>query len=89
MSGVERKGREGERDRAPDLTTLTHSGLSLLASCALWLGLRGHTHTHIYLSMHVADEDILGRCVCVRVCVCVCDHIRICASVKQVANENK
>lgn len=83
-SSVENKGgREGEkasrswtvekveRDGAPDLTTLTHSGLSLLASCALWSIRRGHTRTHIYLSTHAGDEDILGLCagVCVRECV--------------------
>lgn len=63
-----------ERDGAPDLTTLTHSGLSLLASCALWSTRRGHTRTHIYLSTHAGDEDILGlyERVCAYVCVCVC-----------------
>lgn len=61
-----------ERDGAPDLTTLTHSGLSLLASCALWLTPRGHTRTHIYLSTHAGDEDILGLYACVCVCLCVC-----------------
>lgn len=60
-----------ERDGAPDLTTLTHSGLSLLASCALWSICRGHTRTHIYLSTHAGDEDILGlyACVCLSVCL--------------------
>lgn len=53
-----------EIDGAPDLTTLTHSRLSLLASCALWFIQRGHTHTHIYLSMHAGDERILGLYVC-------------------------
>lgn len=63
-----------ERDGAPDLTTLTHSGLSLLASCALWLTQRGHTRTHIYLSTHAGDEDILGlrECMCVYVGISVC-----------------
>lgn len=58
-----------ERDGAPDLTTLTHSGLSLPASCALWSIRRGHTRTHIYLSTHAGDEDILGlsACVCLSV----------------------
>lgn len=50
------------RAGAPDLTTLTHSGLSLPASCALWSTQRGHTRTHIYLSTHAGDEDILGLC---------------------------
>lgn len=59
-----------EKDRAPDLTTLTHSGLSLLASCALRSSQRGHTRTHVYLSTHVGDEDILGLCACVCLSVC-------------------
>lgn len=58
-----------ERDGAPDLTTLTHSGLSLLASCALWSIRRGHTRTHIYLSTHAGDENILGLYVCLSVCL--------------------
>lgn len=58
-----------ERDGAPDLTTLTHLGLSLLASCALWSTERGHTRTHIYLSTHAGDEDILGLCECVCMCM--------------------
>lgn len=63
-----------ERDGAPDLTTLTHSGLSLLASCALWSIPRGHTRTHIYLSTHAGDEDILGlyACVCLNVTAYPC-----------------
>lgn len=56
----EKVGRAG----APDLTTLTHSGLSVLASCALWSTNRGHTYTHIYLSTHAGDEDILGLGEC-------------------------
>lgn len=56
-----------EIDGAPDLTALTHSGLSLLASCALWFIRRGHTRTHIYLSMHAGDERILGLYVCLNV----------------------
>lgn len=56
-----------ESDGAPDLTTLTHSGLSLLASCALWSIRRGHTRTHIYLTTHAGDENILGLCVCLSV----------------------
>ncbi len=62
-----------ERDGAPDLTTLTHSGLSLFASCALWSVPREHTRTHIYLSTHAGDEDILGLCACV--CVFECDSL--------------
>lgn len=42
----------GAGDGAPDLTTPTHSGPSLLASCALRLILRGHAHTYIYLTTH-------------------------------------
>lgn len=70
------RGRKAERtwtvekmeiDGAPDLTALTHSGLSLLASCALWFIRRGHTRTHIYLSMHAGDERILGLYVCLNV----------------------
>lgn len=44
---------DGDGDGAPDLTTPTHSGPSLLASCALRLILRGHAHTYIYLTTHV------------------------------------
>lgn len=56
-----------EGDGAPDLTTQTHSGLSLLASCALWSIPRGHTHTYIYLSTHAGDENILGLYPCLSV----------------------
>lgn len=66
-----------EWDGAPDLTTLTHSGLSVLASCALWSTRREQTHTYIYLCTHAGDEDILGlsACVCVFRCVLRCDRL--------------
>lgn len=79
-----------ERDGAPDLTTLTHSGLSLLASCALWSTLRGHTRTHIYLSTHAGDEDILGlyACVCLFECVFECDSLSMRAKESVDATKN-
>lgn len=50
---VEKVEKEPETgDGAPDLTTPTHSGPSLLASCALRLILRGPAHTYIYLTTH-------------------------------------
>lgn len=70
-------GESGGRDGAPDLTTLTHSGPSLLASCALRLIPRGHAHTYIYLSTHAGDENILGPSarVCVFECALKCDSL--------------
>lgn len=75
-----------EWDGAPDLTTLTHSGLSLLASCALWSPRRGHTHTYIYLSTHAGDEDILGLYTCV--CVFECDSLSMHAKESVYATKN-
>lgn len=77
-----------ERDGAPDLTTLTHSGLSLLASCALWSIRRGHTRTHIYLSTHAGDEDILGLRACVFECVFGCDSLSMRAKESVDATKN-
>lgn len=77
-----------ERDGAPDLTTLTHSGLSLLASCALWSIRRGHTRTHIYLSTHAGDEDILGLFACVCECVFGCDSLSMRAKASVDATRN-
>lgn len=52
LEGGESGEGAGDGDGAPDLTTPTHSGPSLLASCALRLILRGHAHTYIYLTTH-------------------------------------
>lgn len=52
LEGGESGEGAGAGDGAPDLTTPTHSGPSLLASCALRLILRGHAHTYIYLTTH-------------------------------------
>lgn len=52
LEGGESGEGAGAGDGAPDLTTPTHSGPSLLASCALRWILRGHAHTYIYLTTH-------------------------------------
>lgn len=79
---------KAERHGAPDLTTLTHSGLSLLASCALWSTRRGHTRTHIYLSTHAGDEDILGLHACVFELVFGCDSLSMRAEESANATKN-
>lgn len=65
-----------EGDEAPDLTALTHLGLSLLANCWLWSTLRGRASTYIYLWTHTSVENILlvsySACVGdVRVSLCI------------------
>lgn len=52
LEGGESGEGAGDGDGAPDLTTPTHSGPSLLASCALRLILRGRAHTYIYLTTY-------------------------------------